>query len=202
MKINRSAHGFTLLELMTVIAVIALLFALVFPVFVSARHKVRETQCGSQMRQIVTALNLYRQDYDGGDSGSAYTDLGLPKSNAALRIPELIAQKSILLCPNRFINIKADDPRILSHYSFYDTYNVSYEYPLDPSRNVARHTNFAERYAQDNSFPAVSCVYHDIAFYRSDATPKGGPKILGIGLNGTLKQWGYYDVWPREHPGL
>lgn len=200
MKRSSNTGGFTLLEILTVIAITALLFALLFPVFVSARHKARETQCVSQMRQIVTALNIYRQDYDGGESGTSYVDMGLPKNALSLITSQLIMHKSIFLCPNRFIKLTGDDPRILSHYDFYNAYNVSYSFPTDPSRNVFRSTNFAAKYAEDSSFPAVCCEYHDITYYHDDAKRQGGPLLLGVGLNGTLNRRKYYEVYPPEHP--
>ena len=46
------------------IAIIAILAAILFPVFAQAREKARQTACISNMRQIGTALMMYVQDYD------------------------------------------------------------------------------------------------------------------------------------------
>ena len=51
------APAFTLVELLVVIAVIALLAAILFPVFASVRAKARETSCISNMRQLVPKLS-------------------------------------------------------------------------------------------------------------------------------------------------
>jgi prepilin-type N-terminal cleavage/methylation domain-containing protein len=56
--------AFTLIELLVVIAVIAILAALLFPVFAQARDRARMSACMSNMRQIGSALMLYVQDYD------------------------------------------------------------------------------------------------------------------------------------------
>jgi prepilin-type N-terminal cleavage/methylation domain-containing protein/prepilin-type processing-associated H-X9-DG protein len=56
--------AFTLIELLGVIAVIAILAAILFPVFAQARERARMTACLSNMRQTGTALTLYVQDYD------------------------------------------------------------------------------------------------------------------------------------------
>lgn len=60
----RRTLAFTLVELLVVIAVIALLAALLFPVFLTARGKARETVCLSNLRQIGMGVAMYMQDND------------------------------------------------------------------------------------------------------------------------------------------
>ena len=57
-------NAFTLIELLVVIAIIAILAAILFPVFARARDKARQAGCFNNMKQISTGLNLYAQDWD------------------------------------------------------------------------------------------------------------------------------------------
>ena len=61
---RRTHQAFTLIELLVVIAIIAILAAILFPVFAQAREKARGISCLSNMKQIGTAEQMYVQDYD------------------------------------------------------------------------------------------------------------------------------------------
>ncbi|HEY3398917.1 MAG TPA: prepilin-type N-terminal cleavage/methylation domain-containing protein [Armatimonadota bacterium] len=74
--------GFTLIELLVVIAIIAILAAILFPVFARARAKAQQSNCLSNVKQIMLGWQMYMSDYDtclpgwneytiGGGAGSA-----------------------------------------------------------------------------------------------------------------------------------
>lgn len=66
--------AFTLIELLTVIAIVAMLSAILFPVFSRARENARRSACQSNLRQVGLGIAQYVQDFDermppGGSQG-------------------------------------------------------------------------------------------------------------------------------------
>jgi len=59
---SRRDRGFTLIEVLVVIAIIAILAGIIFPVFAKAKAKGWEATCINNVKQILTAIQMYRQD--------------------------------------------------------------------------------------------------------------------------------------------
>lgn len=76
------SRGFTLIELLCVLSLIAILSAMLFPVFAQVRGAARKTVCASNLRQLGVAVAMYAHDYDdhypiGSDMPERYTYIGL-----------------------------------------------------------------------------------------------------------------------------
>ena len=95
MKMNATRRrGFTLVEIMIVVAVIGLLAAIAIPNFLRARDTSQQNTCISNLRQIDSAVEQWAME-TGQSSGSA------PPSMTTTLTPyiKLNANSSIPLCP-------------------------------------------------------------------------------------------------------
>ena len=103
---RRCRSAFTLIELLVVIAIIAILAAILFPVFAQAREKARMTTCLSNLKQIGTGMVMYAQDYDEILPGSKVYGTShplYPAYNWALWVPILdpyVKNKKVYDCPS------------------------------------------------------------------------------------------------------
>src|ERR1700743_527204 len=57
-------HAFPLIDLLVVIAIIAILAAILFPVFAQAKAAAKKTSCLSNTKQMGLSLFMYGNDYD------------------------------------------------------------------------------------------------------------------------------------------
>ena len=79
----RRRKGFTLVEIMIVVAIIGLLAAIAVPSFLKARDSARRTSCINNLRQIDGAKDQYALEY-GGDETSQLTT-----TNVAIYIKDM-----------------------------------------------------------------------------------------------------------------
>lgn len=70
-------RGFTLIEVLTAIAIIAVVAAISFPVIVRAKESAYKTKSASNMKQVFYAIELYSQEYNGSTVGTM-EQMGLP----------------------------------------------------------------------------------------------------------------------------
>ena len=79
-----TGRDFTLVELLIVIAIIAILAAMLLPALNQARERARGISCISQLKQLNTGFMMYSQDYDGwiyhycGEGKNSYLPLIAP----------------------------------------------------------------------------------------------------------------------------
>ena len=95
MKNNR---GFTLIELLVAIAIIAILAAILFPVFATAREKARQSSCSSNLKQLGLAMTQYAQDYD--ETMPSGGDLWGQGAGWGCQVYPYIKSKQVFVCPD------------------------------------------------------------------------------------------------------
>ena len=110
-----SAFAFTLVELLVVIAVLGVLFALLLPVLASVKTKAKRLVCLNNVRQIGLGIRLYCDDERDFVPTSGFSPTNLPwiafkelmKPNLGLGGPPS-SQDSIFACPADTFHYKYD----------------------------------------------------------------------------------------------
>ncbi len=133
--------GFTLVELLIVIALLTVLAALLFPVFSRARGKASQTTCLSNERQIGTALALYEQDFDGTYPNFRFWPLGderklsEPHSWRSVLRPYLLTSQAFTCPANPDNRTASNDPAFSISYAANVALNPR-DYTLPPPLNA------------------------------------------------------------------
>ena len=138
---GRTRAAFTLIELLVVIAILALLAAILFPVFGRARENARRTNCLNNLKQIGIGLLAYTQDYDemmiadwfGPDTGPTE-----PKGTGAGRykwmdaIYPYVKNEAVFNCPSHSFGATFKRYRYFGHIDSpgvnYGSYVINHSY--------------------------------------------------------------------------
>jgi prepilin-type N-terminal cleavage/methylation domain-containing protein/prepilin-type processing-associated H-X9-DG protein len=96
---TRRRRAFTLIELLVVIAIIAILAAILFPVFAQAREEARGASCLSNLKQAGLAITMYVQDNEGYPMHSSPSSAN-PRTRWADYIFPYVKNEKVYLCPS------------------------------------------------------------------------------------------------------
>jgi len=126
-------RAFTLIELLVVIAIIAILAAILFPVFAKAREKARTSSCSSNLKQLTLGIIQYAQDYDerlpmcrGYDAPNPLAGNAVHTIDWRLAVQPYLKSIQILACPSNTNNDTSGGPTgggdrsggIMHHYAW------------------------------------------------------------------------------------
>lgn len=92
---RRRCRSFTLIELLAVVAIIALLIAMLLPALGTAREAAREAQCANSLRQVGLTFEMYFADY-----GQRYPVAYNWKTNVWRYVPDSL-RDAVCFCPSR-----------------------------------------------------------------------------------------------------
>lgn len=104
-SLKNRKRAFTLIELLVVIAIIAILSAILFPVFSRARENARRTSCLSNLKQIGLGYMMYIQDYDGWYPANFTQSFSTPAGNREIfyysAVMPYLQSKQVWYCPSQ-----------------------------------------------------------------------------------------------------
>lgn len=112
-------RAFTLIELLVVIGIIAILAAILFPVFARAREAAKRTACLSQMKQLALASEMYAQSNNDGLAPSANYGEAIPTLWTVI-IQPYVKDKGVFLCPS------AEGSRFSAGWTTRDRQSIGY----------------------------------------------------------------------------
>lgn len=203
MQNRASRSAFTLIELLIVISIIALLAAILFPVFSKARENARRASCQSNLKQIGLGLMQYAQDNDeimvlawsdgscNAEDGWVPTNLnncngGTPAAVGNIKwmdsIYPYVKSTQLFNCPSA--PARADNGTVFDKYevatgSKYGHYaaNLTYRLPGDvasPPFSINTTTGFQSAHLSRFAAPATTVMVADAR----GGTGTGGPDCV------------------------
>ena len=150
-------RAFTLIELLVVIAIIAILAAILFPVFAQAKEAAKKTACLSNMKQIGLGVQLYLGDADDRmffRSGSAFSRSGLIPTTNDNRwwnlIMPYVKSSALFTCPSDSFaspskDVNGQNTILRSYIAIFPAESLSY----GAIENVTDTTVITEKWGQD-----------------------------------------------------
>jgi prepilin-type N-terminal cleavage/methylation domain-containing protein/prepilin-type processing-associated H-X9-DG protein len=195
---KRTRHAFTLIELLVVIAIIAILAAILFPVFAQAREKARQSACLSNTKQIGMGLAMYIQDYDemtpSAKTYGAWWTKNSPKSwpppYARDQVMPYVKIQQVWNCPSIALD-KIMFPPSAKTGTYRDNETTYFwNYYCQERGRGSKGELLAARSIASVPYPAEQPMWWDIPYWKTDSVHMGG--VNAVFLDGHAR-WARID---------
>ena len=113
---NRRPAGFTLVELLVVVSIIAVLIGLLLPAVQASRAAARRAQCASNLRQVGLAMGQFCDAHRGRFPDTSHNELGdVERSWIYTVAPFMESVDSVRICPDDLKAADRLDQRLTSY---------------------------------------------------------------------------------------
>ena len=168
---HTGSAGFTVVELVVVIAMTAVLTALLLPALSSAKEKARRAVCKSDLRQLYFVVQMYANDHDdflpsAADNKGNYHSIRLSDETFTTLVDKYASGCSnIFYCPN------LGTSKTFAHDTF--GYTIGYSYLADDVQTTVKGADYADTPIKVGSVSATNELLADANYWTSGASAYG-----------------------------
>jgi len=184
--------AFTLIELLVVIAIIAILAAILFPVFAKAREKARQVSCLSNEKQIGLALMQYTQDFDEYYPCGNYVPGAHYGQGWAGQLYPYIKSINVFTCPNDSSKLNPSWTGAKSPVSYMYNLNIGEDDSTMMSYGNPKGNSVPEPQLTSPSRTVVLCENFNFIYQADVTNPKEKQSPAGNGVTHSVS--GFYQT--------